>query len=200
MISRNVVQWALLVRWQLRRVFALARRTYGAWSIGSVGVAIAAIITFAGSHSLAKQAATVRSEIIEARRTHERPRIESRNDLEHIAEIEAALPSAALIPQIVEKLIALAGQEKLVLQEGEYKLTSAAATVQTYRIRFPISGDAAAIQRFVLAAIDQHRTLGLEALQVRREQVDSLDAEANVQFVLIVAPPTPTANIASGPT
>lgn len=200
MTSRGVGPLVLRLRWELRRGFALAIRTYGGLVIASVAVAIAAAITLAWSHSQAKQAATVRSETVETRRQSDRPRVESRNDLEHIAELEAALPAAVVLPQIVEQLISLAAEEKLVLDEGEYKLVSGAAMVQTYRIRFPISGDAAAIQRFVLAAINQHRTLGLEALQVRRQQVDSLNAEANVQFVLIVSAPPSAANITRGAT
>jgi hypothetical protein len=95
------------------------------------------------------------------------------------------LPQAE-IPRSLEDLISLAEAEGLLLASGEYKpQLEWPGGFLRYRMLLPVNGDAAAVQRFVVASIQRHPTLALESIAFKRGAVESAQVQARVQFVLL---------------
>ena len=98
----------------------------------------------------------------------------------------AFLPQEGRMPDTVAALIRLGAEENLKLERGEYQAhDDAHAGVVRYRIVLPVVGDAAAIQRFVLLALQEHRTLSLESLAFTRQRIESRQVESRIRLVLI---------------
>lgn len=96
------------------------------------------------------------------------------------------LPVQEEIPGTIQRLIELARSERLRLQTGEYKAEPASsARFLAYRMTLPVKGDASAIQRFLLAALKEHKTLALESVTFKRDRIESAAVEARIQFVLL---------------
>lgn len=187
MSTGNIHLWLLRARWELRRSVARMLRTFGPAALLTAALSAGTIVLGAWSWSQGIRAARLGVEIEEQLRRPASPAESARVEAT-AADIEAALPGPDSPPAIVQQLIALAQREKLALPAGEYKFSgNDTSGVQSYRMRLPMSGDAAAIQRFVLRAVNEHRTLGVESLQMRREKVEAADVEASVQFVLLTS-------------
>ncbi len=191
MNARSVHLWVLRTQWELRRVAVRATRRCSpvTWATSAMVLLAAVLAVWAWRLSIA--AADLHTAIQELQSKAALPAETAQPVALTAADIEAALPSEDSPAQIVQQLIALARREELTLNAGEYKLAdNSRAGVKTYRMRLPMSGDAAAIQRFVMQAVNEHRTLGVESLQMRRERVEATDVEASVQFVLVTSAAT----------
>jgi hypothetical protein len=87
---------------------------------------------------------------------------------------------------VVQDLIDLAQEHRLSMPRGDYRLQpEPTGGYMRYRMTLPVKGDAQAVQRFMLNALKAHRTLALEAVQFKREQVASPIVEAHVQWALL---------------
>ena len=95
------------------------------------------------------------------------------------------------IPHVLKNLISLATDSELLLARGEYK---AQAEMQggflRYGMTLPVKGDPQAIHTFILTALAQNRTLALEGIQFKREQIESPEIEARIQWVLLTRLPS----------
>jgi hypothetical protein len=58
-----------------------------------------------------------------------------------------------------------------------------------YRMTLPVKGDAQAIHQFMAAALKAHKTLALDAVQFKRERIESGEIEARIQWVLLTRLP-----------
>ena len=91
----------------------------------------------------------------------------------------------------MKNLISLATDSGLLLARGEYK---AQAEMQggflRYGMTLPVKGDPQAIHTFILTALAQNRTLALEGIQFKREQIESPEIEARLQWVLLTRLPS----------
>lgn len=184
----NVRMVWLRTRWEIVRLTGRVVRSYGWGSIAAIAIVIAALGMQLCALQVSSQAEKLRSTLSnKLRSSHNQPRPIELNDVQRVAALEALLPASERIPEIVQQLIALAGRENLVLGSGEYRVQNQRAGTLSYHIRFPIIGNAAAIQQFVVGAMNEHRTLALESLSMHRENVAAADVEANVQFVLLAA-------------
>lgn len=182
----------LRAQWELRRAGARAIQAYGIVAIVTGALSVAALAVFAWALLLAQNAedAGVRLAEQSRERAHMPPPVQQ-DPLQRVDSLRTALPPSTHIPEVIQQLFALASREKLQLRIGEYKvLTDAATSTQTCRIRLPITGNAAAVQRFAISAINEHRSLAIESLSMRRERVDAAEVEANLQFVLVTSAPS----------
>lgn len=180
---------ARAVRWQISRIVSRELRTRGT---GPLLVILAAVMTLMAGlswWSLARDAADARTALAAARSAPPESRAsEPVDETETLARYYADLPVPDALPGIIEDLIRIGGTQRVSLSVGEYRVQSDNLTrAASYRIRFPVTGDAAAIQRFVLEALNRYPTLALEALSMRRESIGSARVEANIQFNLLFA-------------
>jgi len=178
-----------LARWQVQRV---AQRVLRTWGTGPVLLAVAAMLPLLSGialFALSGKASAARAELAAARRAPADTRAGlPLDETETLARFYAQLPVPDALPGIIEDLIRLGGEQRVSLSVGEYRVQSdALSKAASYRIRFPVTGDAAAIQRFMLEALNRYPTLALEALSMRRENIGSTRVEANIQFNLLFA-------------
>ncbi len=107
-----------------------------------------------------------------------------------LAEFDAYLPSHDGIPTALADLFTLAQREGLSIARGEYKAQAdGPGRFMRYRMTLPVQGDAAAIRRFMLAALQAHKTLALESVQFKRERPATAEVEARIQWVLLTRLP-----------
>src|SRR5438105_6316159 len=123
---------------------------------------------------------------------------ESSDSRARLLEFEAFLLPHEDIPLVVQDLIALAESDGLILPRGDYRpqIDTQAAYLR-YRITFPVKGDPQHIHHFMQAVLGAHRTLALEAVQFKRERIESNQIEARIQWALLTRLPNQTARKAS---
>lgn len=179
----------LRARWELQRGCMAFVRKFGVAAVSMTVIVIAAAAVPIWAIAQSARATQVRDALDEVqRRQAARPQV-ARPRVNDAAALRAALPSSAQVPQIIQQLITLAGREQLLLRTGEYKVSmDTLSSTRSYRIRLPITGDAAAIQRFVINAMNEQRALAVESLTMRRDSVEAREVEASVQFVLLTVP------------
>lgn len=94
------------------------------------------------------------------------------------------------IPQAVQELIELGAAEGLTMQRGSYRAQpDGAGQFLRYRMSLPVKGSGRAIQRFMKAALREHRNLALDSVQFRRAGVGASEVEARIQWIILSALP-----------
>jgi len=107
-----------------------------------------------------------------------------------LAEFDAYLPRHDEIPATLAALFNLAQREGLSIARGEYKAEAdGPGRFLRYRMTLPVQGDAAAVRRFMLAALQAHKTLALESVQFKRERSGAAEVDARIQWVLLLRLP-----------
>lgn len=100
------------------------------------------------------------------------------------------LPAREEVSVHLRRLLELAAKRHVHLAKGEYQsVADAAAHLSHYQMNFPVKGDAAAIQGFVLAALAAEPALVLEAISFRRESAATDETDAHLRFALLVRSP-----------
>jgi Tfp pilus assembly protein PilO len=95
------------------------------------------------------------------------------------------LPSHRDIPAAVQTLLTLADEHGVSLVKGDYQFQpDAAAGFARYRIALPVKGNSTQIRRFISAALSAQHSLGVESLQLRRDQPQTDQIEARLEWVL----------------
>lgn len=129
-----------------------------------------------------------------------RPLVEpkARGDEARLEAFRALLLPHDDIPTAVQALLGEGENQGLRIPKGEYRLDpDAQGGFARFRMIMPVTGEAQAIQRFMAAALTKHRSLALESVQFRRENVSARQVEARIQWVLMVRLPAardPSAN------
>jgi hypothetical protein len=94
------------------------------------------------------------------------------------------------IPVLVQDILQLAENQGLLVQRGEYRpQADAAGNFLRYGMSLPVKGDAAAINRFIQAALRTHQALILESVRFKREQIGAHEIEARVQWAVLARLP-----------
>ncbi len=95
------------------------------------------------------------------------------------------------IPDTLRDLIILAQDQQLMLARGEYKSqVDARGQFLRYQMTLPVLGDAKAVEKFILSALAQHKTLSLDSVQFKRERIESKDVEAKIEWTLLTTLPS----------
>jgi hypothetical protein len=101
------------------------------------------------------------------------------------------------IPEVLRLLVGLAASEGLQLSKGEYKVVhDSRGGFVRYKMNLPLQGSAAKVEKFILSALAQHKTLALESVQFKRERIDAADVEARIEWVLVTKSPLKIDNVA----
>lgn len=125
--------------------------------------------------------------------------VKTQRDLEHFV---GSLPERKDLSEIISRIFEIAGENNVDLQRADYRLVEdAAAKVIRYQIKYPIKGEPLDIHRFALETLNALPYLGLESLSFRRERSDAVQVDAQIGFVVYVAPrsPSPAASSATRP-
>lgn len=110
------------------------------------------------------------------------------------------LPSHRDIPSAVQTLLTLADQHGVSLIKGDYQFQpDAVAGFARYRMALPLQGGSTQVRRFVSAALNAQPSLGIESLQLRREQAQTDQIEARLEWVLYTRLPESVGPAAEAP-
>lgn len=94
----------------------------------------------------------------------------------------ALAPAAAAA---LRRLFDAADQAGLELDQGEYRLTEVKdAHLRRYQLSLPVYGGYPEIRTFVAQALNADPALALNAIQLRRDRIESPDLEALLNFTL----------------
>lgn len=104
------------------------------------------------------------------------------------------------IPLVVQEMIELGAAEGLTMQRGSYRAQSdSAGGFLRYRMTLPVKGSGQAIERFMQAALREHRNLALDSVQFRRAAIGASEVEARIQWIVLSALPEADGAGAAGP-
>jgi hypothetical protein len=185
--------------WEIRRSMSNMRRSFGGLGIltlvcvlVSLGAWIACQRQIAVSQRIATRLGAATDGPAASRS------VEASDSRARLLEFEAFLLPHEDIPVVVQDLIALAESDGLILRRGDYRPQSdTQAAYLRSRITLPLKGDPQHVHHFMLAALGAHRTLALEAVQFKRERIESNQIEARIQWALLTHLPDQTARKAS---
>lgn len=191
------------VRWQLRQWAQSAWRRLGWTGTCSLLLAAVCVSVLAFSVSQRQDLAHLRLRQAEApvlvRRAEPVALSNTAQDRARLQTFLARLPSHRDIPAAVQALLTLADQHGLSLVKGDYQFQpDAAAGFARYRISLPIKGNSTQVRRFLSAALSAQPSLGVESLQLRREQPQTDQIEARPEWVLYTRLP-PSMDAATEP-
>jgi hypothetical protein len=82
------------------------------------------------------------------------------------------------------RLFAAAREHGLRLDEGSYAEVGKAGEDRRLRIDLPISGSYPAVRAFLAEVLDENPALGLESLELARDDIESTQLEARLRFLL----------------
>lgn len=111
---------------------------------------------------------------------------------ERLAKFHAVLGARANLDQHMRKVYEAARKRNLALEVGEYRLvTDAAGGFQRYQMELPIDGPFSGIQSFGQQVLLELPFAALESMTFQRESIDAPVVEAQMRFVLFLAPDRP---------
>lgn len=114
------------------------------------------------------------------------------DDRSRLASFDSMLLPHADIPQVIQDLLQLAASQGLSVQRGEYRAQpDVAGGFLRYGMTLPVSGDAAAVERFMQTALRTQPMLLLDNWHLQRQQRSSGQIEARLQWVLLARLPAP---------
>ena len=171
------------LQWETRR--QLARLGWGA-VLGSALLLGAAALAWQSSKLMAHQAA-LRAEIAQVRKAP--PVVDSGvpDMARKIAAFQAYLPLHETIPEQLKTLVDVAEKNGIVLARADYKpVLEDSADFMRYQVSLPVKADYARIQAFIVGALKSLPTLTLDSVTFKRDQIETGDVEARVQFSLLL--------------
>lgn len=182
--------WPRMALWGVRR---LGRRAQA--QLGAPGLVTLAALALVGAsvwmdqraraeiRQLSERTALLRANAAQAPVV---PVLASDTGRQRLLAFEQTLPPHEDIPQVLGDLLTLAEQQGLLAQRGDYR---AQPDVQggflRYRMTLPVSGEPAAIRRFVQKALSTQKSLALESVQFKRESTGDGRMEARIQWSLL---------------
>lgn len=183
-----------VLAWELHRLARAFWRRFGTAGMATVAfVAVAGIAMWIDRNAHAEKEALQRELIVHrAGQPPARPVAQARGDegRARLAEFDRYLPPHDEIPQAVGDLLTLAEREGLVVEKGDYRAQpDPQGGFLRYRMTLPVKGNAVAVRRFVLAALEGQKTLALESVQFKREQATDAQIEARIQWLLFARLP-----------
>ncbi|MBV5297332.1 MAG: hypothetical protein JZU64_04130 [Rhodoferax sp.] len=97
----------------------------------------------------------------------------------------AEFPKGATVPDWLEKIYAIAAEQQLTLDAGEYSLTRASSgRLDQFRIVLPVKASYPQLRKFISAALASAPALALESLTLKRNNVAEGSVEAQIVFLL----------------
>ena len=96
-----------------------------------------------------------------------------------------AFPKETTIPDWLGKIYAIAEEQKLDLEVGEYSLTETKSSrLNQFRIIFPIKGNYLQIRKFIGSALATAPALALDSVYLKRDKVDTGTVDGRIVFLL----------------
>ncbi|MRV74627.1 hypothetical protein GJ700_23230 [Duganella sp. FT92W] len=170
-------------RWEVRRAL---RRLGAPAAIGGAALACALAMLW-HAQALRQQLPAMQGRLAMATRAAAVPIAAPPTAANGLAAFYDHLPAHAALPQQLQTLVDIADKHHVPLAKAEYKpQAEPRANFMRYQINLPVKADYAAVQAFMLEALQALPALTLESVAFKRERSDAADVEARIQFVLLV--------------
>jgi hypothetical protein len=96
-------------------------------------------------------------------------------------------PPGTSVPDWLGKIYALAGEQQLVLEAGDYVLTHAdSGRLDKFTVTLPVQGSYPQLRRFIRAVLLAVPALALERIDLKRDNVAQGNVEARIVFLLFL--------------
>jgi hypothetical protein len=190
------------VDWAARRGARALSRRFGAWGWSMLACASGAVLAVAAQQYQLAAAAALQARLAAPPPTTAAALAGVAGDAAARARLRAFeqhLLAHEAIPSTLQELLDLGGREGLSMQRGEYRpQVDGAGAFLRYRMTLPVTGSAAALQRFILAALRQHPSLALEGVQLKRARAGAADVEARIEWLILSRLPARAAAAGDG--
>lgn len=104
---------------------------------------------------------------------------------EKLAAFYAFFPPPKDLPELLEKIFGAAGQQALVLEQGEYRaLNDGAGGLMRYQLTLPVRGSYPQIRKFVDRALAEVPALSLDSIQFERRKIGDATVDAKLRMVV----------------
>jgi hypothetical protein len=169
--------------WEARRAW----RRLGAAATAGIAALLCAAAMLWHAHMLEQQMPALHARLQTARQAAATPAAAPPTAADGLAAFYRHLPAHAAIPEQLQKLVEIADRHRVPLAKAEYKpQREPRAGFLRYQINLPVKADYAAVQAFMLEALQALPALTLDSVAFKRERSDTADVEARIQFVLLV--------------
>ena len=179
-------QLAARLAWQARRRLRLT----GAWAVGGAACAVLALLAQWHASQLAAQQVQLQQQLRRAVAAAAHPTVSRSappSTQDSVAAFYTWLPAHDTIPDLLMELVSIADHSGITLAKAEYKPEAEAGVgFLRYRITLPVKASFPKVQDFIIHALQTLPALTLESVSFKREQIDSGEVEARMQFVLLV--------------
>ncbi|GAA5786686.1 GspMb/PilO family protein [Chitiniphilus shinanonensis] len=170
------------LNWLARRAWATLRPA----GLAGLGLLLLAAVLGAQSwqrnHEIARIEAALKTSALPGRLAP--PTALPRDDLRAFY---AALPTTRDLPRLLQQVFETAEQHQLQLVSGQYRaLPDQRAGVLRYQIQLPVHGRYEAIVGLVDDLLQRMPTLAIDAIHLSREQVDSVQLDAELHLLLLL--------------
>lgn len=170
-------------RWELRRAL---RRLGAPAAVGAAGLACAMAMLW-HAQALQRQLPAMQVRLADAARAAAFPVAAPPTAADGLAAFYSHLPDHAAIPAQLQTLVDIADKYRVPLAKAEYKpQAEPRAGFMRYQVNLPVKADYAAVQGFLLEALQALPALTLDSVAFKREHADSAEVEARIQFILLV--------------
>jgi Tfp pilus assembly protein PilO len=169
------------------------RARLNAWldRLGAAGVIALGLLCFdaalllSGVLPMRERAAAAESRLRAAEAL--RPGTRASSSADPIERLLAVFPPQAAVPDELERLFRLAEEQRLQLQQGDYRLEKQGELLQVYRVSLPLRGSYAQVRAFVAAALNAMPYLALDSIRFERQRVGDASVETQVKFSLFLS-------------
>lgn len=169
--------------WQARRTW---RRLGAPAAIGAAALACALAMLW-HAQVLQQQLPAMQARLAGATRAAAMPVAAPPTAADGLAAFYRHLPAHAAIPAQLQTLVEIADKHQVPLAKAEYKpQVEPRAGFMRYQITLPVHADYAAVQAFMLEALQALPALTLDSVVFKRERSGSSTVEARIQFILLV--------------
>jgi hypothetical protein len=170
-------------RWEARRA---VRRLGTPAAIGVAALACALAMLW-HAQALQQQLPAMRARLASATRAAAMPAAAPPTVADGLAAFYSHLPAHDAIPAQLQTLVETAERHGVTLAKAEYKpQAEPRAGFMRYQVNLPVKADYAAVQGFMLEALQALPALTLDSVAFKRERSDSAEVEARIQFILLV--------------
>ncbi len=97
-------------------------------------------------------------------------------------------PTTGKIAPEMQKLWAIAGEYKIDLQQGEYRLESTGPGLARYRITLPVRASYAQIRQFVGYILKEIPAMSIDGLRFERKKITDTQLDAQIKLTLYLQP------------
>jgi hypothetical protein len=181
--------------WLLRRFAKVA----GLWGIIAIVIAIAAVMSFSTKMAdMRQQISAVETNIA----TKQMPTSETKateapeqqqSSSQTLSEFYQTFPTALSIPDTLSQLNALAAEQELLLNSGDYKLNKIAAknnaggkALTQYEMVLPVEGSYNKVRAFIASILSSLPSVAIADIQIERERTLSPSVDARLMLIFYV--------------